>query len=58
MVFSRAYVIPVHCLDQIASVVCDQIRAIDKSRLVKYAGIISTKDLQALEEGLRQVLSL
>ena len=51
-------VIPVHCLDQIAAVVCDQIRAIDKSRLVKHAGVMSSKDLQALEDGLRQVLSL
>jgi mRNA interferase MazF len=51
-------VIPVHCLNQTATVVCDQIRAIDKSRLIKHAGIMSAKDLQALEDGLRQVLSL
>jgi mRNA interferase MazF len=51
-------VISIHCLDKAAVMVCDQTRAIDKSRLVKLAGTISAKDLQALEDGLRQVLSL
>jgi len=51
-------VIPIHCLDKAAVMVCDQIRAIDKSRLVKLAGAISSKDLQSLEDGLRQVLFL
>ncbi|MEI8055260.1 MAG: type II toxin-antitoxin system PemK/MazF family toxin [bacterium] len=38
--------------------VCDQIRTVDKSRLVKPAGQITLEDLEALEDGLRQVLSL
>lgn len=52
-------VIPIHCLDKAAVIVCDQIRAIDKSRLVKFSNeTISNKDLQTLEDSLRQVLSL
>ena len=51
-------VVGVICLDKAVTVVCDQIRTVDKSRLVKTAGKISLKDLEALEEGLRQVLSL
>jgi mRNA interferase MazF len=51
-------VIPIHCLEKAAVMVCDQIRAIDKSRLLKLAGAISAKDLQALEDELRQVLFL
>lgn len=38
--------------------VCDQIRTVDKSRLKNSAGHLSTKDLSALDDGLRQVLSL
>jgi mRNA interferase MazF len=51
-------IIPVHYLDKTGALVCDQIRAIDKSRLVKFACQISSKDLQLLEDGLRQILSL
>ncbi len=51
-------VVGVICLDKAVTAVCDQIRTVDKSRLVKTAGKISLKDLEALEEGLRQVLSL
>lgn len=50
--------IAVHCLDKIVTAICDQIRTVDKSRLVKSAGQISLKDLETLESGLRQVLSL
>jgi len=38
--------------------VCDQIRAVDKSRLVEKAGEISREDLGEIEKGLRQVLVL
>ena len=38
--------------------VCDQARAVDKSRLTRTAGILSTSDLRAVEEGLRRVLEL
>ena len=50
--------IPVRCLDKDVIAVCDQIRAIDKTRLVKRAGILYAEDLEALDEGLRQILSL
>jgi mRNA interferase MazF len=50
--------IPVRCLDKDVIAVCDQIRAIDKTRLIKGAGLLSAKDLEAIDEGLRQILSL
>lgn len=50
--------VPVQGLDQPVVAVCDQIRAVDKSRLLESAGRLSKKDLEALEEGLRQVLVL
>jgi mRNA interferase MazF len=50
--------ISVDCLDKQVTAVCDQIRSIDKSRLKNPAGHLSIKDMQALEDGLRQILSL
>ena len=50
--------IAVSCLNKHVIAVCDQIRTIDKSRLKKAAGSLSIKDLNALDEGLRQVLCL
>lgn len=38
--------------------VCDQLRAVDKARLVRRAGQLSANDLQALEDGVRGVLEL
>lgn len=37
---------------------CDQARAVDKSRLTRAAGTLSAPDLRAIEEGLRRVLEL
>jgi mRNA interferase MazF len=51
-------VIAVNCLDKEVAAVCDQIRVVDKSRLVKIAGQLTLANLEALEDGLRQVLSL
>jgi len=51
-------VVTVNCLAKIVTAVCDQIRTVDKSRLVRPAGQISLEDLETLEDGLRQVLSL
>lgn len=51
-------VIPVHCLDKEGVIVCDQIRAVDKSRLVKFASKLSIHALKILEDSLRQVLVL
>lgn len=50
--------ISVSCLGKQVTAICDQIRSVDKSRLKKPAGHLSLKDLDALDEGLRQVLSL
>jgi mRNA interferase MazF len=38
--------------------VCDQLRAVDKRRLTRHSGRLSTADLQTLEEGLRRILEL
>lgn len=51
-------VIAVNCLEKTVTAICDQIRAVDKSRLVKAAGQLGLDDLEALEDGLKQVLSL
>jgi mRNA interferase MazF len=50
--------IAVSCLDKQVTAVCDQIRTVDKSRIKRPAGSLSLKDLNALDEGLRQVLCL
>jgi len=50
--------ISVSCLEKPAIAVCDQIRAIDKSRLINQAGSLSQNDLKKIEEGLSQVLAL
>lgn len=50
--------ISVSCLGKQVTAVCDQIRTVDKSRLKNSAGSLSAKDLNALDDGLRQVLSL
>lgn len=50
--------ISVSCLEKQVTAICDQIRTVDKSRLINFAGQLSIKDLHALEDGLRQVLSL
>ena len=50
--------ISVTCLGKQVIAVCDQIRTVDKSRLVKSAGKLSSEDLNALDDGLRQVLCL
>lgn len=51
-------VINVECLDKQVSAICDQIRTIDKSRLTQPAGNLTTKDLDAIDDSLRQILSL
>lgn len=50
--------VKVQCLSKQVIAVCDQIRAIDKSRLVRTAGELSQEDMEAVDEGLRQVLAL
>mgnify|MGYP001349568775 CR=1 FL=1 len=50
--------ISVSCLGKQVTAVCDQIRSVDKSRLKNSAGSLSVKELNTLDDGLRQVLSL
>lgn len=50
--------IPVQCLGKQVVAVCDQIRAIDKTRLRESAGPLSKGDMDAIDDGLRQVLVL
>ena len=38
--------------------VCDQLGAVDKGRLARNSGRVSTADLQLIEEGVRRVLEL
>lgn len=50
--------IPIKALNKTSVVVCDQIRAIDKSRLIDCVGSLSNNDLIKVEDGLKQVLGL
>ncbi|MCI0401294.1 MAG: type II toxin-antitoxin system PemK/MazF family toxin [Gammaproteobacteria bacterium] len=50
--------IAVQCLGKRVCAACDQIRAIDKARLQAPAGHLSKEDMEALDEGLRQILVL
>ena len=38
--------------------VCDQLRAVDKRRLTRNSGRLSTVDLPMIEEGIRRILEL
>jgi mRNA interferase MazF len=38
--------------------VCDQVRAVDKSRLTRHVGQLAISDLRAVEDGVRVVLGL
>lgn len=51
-------VIDVECLDKKVVAICDQIRTVDKSRLIHFAGKFSLQDINKLNESLRQVLFL
>ncbi len=50
--------VAVSALNRIAVVVCDQIRAIDKSRFVGFAGRLSRDNIDSVEDCLKQVLAL
>jgi mRNA interferase MazF len=41
-----------------AVAVCDQLRAVDKTRLTRIAGTMSRADLRLVEDGVRAVLQL
>jgi mRNA interferase MazF len=50
--------IEVECLGQKVVAVCDQLRAVDKTRLRQNAGSMKPSDLEKIEEGLRHIMSL
>jgi mRNA interferase MazF len=50
--------IPVKCLGRQVVAVCDQIRAVDKSRLLERIEAILKEDLLQIEKGLSQTLAL
>jgi len=50
--------IGIECMGKHVTAVCDQIRTVDKSRLIKLAESLSSADIAAVDDGLRQVLSL
>jgi mRNA interferase MazF len=50
--------VEVNCLEKKAVAVCDQIRAVDKSRVLNKIGELKQEELFRLENGLRQVLAL
>ena len=50
--------VKVTCLKREAVAVCDQIRAIDKTRLIERADTLTNTDMKKIESGLRQVLML
>lgn len=50
--------IPVICDDRQVVAICDQIRAVDKKRMTSQLGQLSPHDMQTLNNGLKQVLSL
>lgn len=51
-------VVPVTCGGKQVTAVCDQIRTIDKSRLLNPMGKLSSQDMLAIENSLRQILAL
>lgn len=50
--------IPVTCLGKSVVAVSDQIRAVDKTRMIEMSGTLSDEDMSALAEGLKRVLVL
>jgi mRNA interferase MazF len=50
--------IPIKCLNKTGVAVCDQIRAVDKNRLIKQIGSIDEKELRQLEASLGQILAI
>jgi mRNA interferase MazF len=50
--------VQVRCLGQEVSAVCDQIRAVDKTRLSAWIEEMSKEDLEKISKALKQVLAL
>jgi mRNA-degrading endonuclease toxin of MazEF toxin-antitoxin module len=41
-----------------SAAICDQVRAVDKARLVRLAGVLTSHDMRTIENGVRRVLEL
>jgi mRNA interferase MazF len=50
--------VKVRCMGQEVSAVCDQIRAVDKTRLSAWIEAMSNEDLENISQALKQVLAL
>ena len=48
----------VKCMGRSAIAVCDQLRAIDKSRLIEWVEVMDKEDLEAIGKAFSQVLAL
>ncbi|MEO5802877.1 MAG: type II toxin-antitoxin system PemK/MazF family toxin [Verrucomicrobiota bacterium] len=51
-------ILPIPSAGKDSVAVIDQIRAVDKSRFVNRSGAVSTQDLRAIEQAVKQVLHL
>jgi len=51
-------VVPTPSAGHDAMAVCDQVRAVDKGRLIRLVTQMATLDLRAIEDGIRAVLEL
>lgn len=50
--------IKIYFNNTIVCAVLDQIRALDKKRLIRFEGVLSSHEVNLIEDGLRQVLVL
>lgn len=50
--------VPVHCLEEKATAICDQIRSVDRSRIGKFVGKMSAGDMTFIDTALRRTLDL
>ena len=55
---SPPLLVPIDCAGRAVIAVVDQIRAVAKGRLQQRLGTISSENLKAVEEGLRQILEI
>jgi mRNA interferase MazF len=55
---SPPILIPIDCGGHPAVAVSDQIRAVSKERMRSRLGVVTTDEMAALEDGLRQIMQL
>ena len=55
---SPPILIPISCGGNLAVAVSDQIRAVAKERLRSRLGVVTTEEMAALEDGLKQIMQL